>query len=417
MFSRDRRTYRTAAAAALASLAAWNAYGQQPAEGTTPGARKPTLSYKEIPANPSDPIAFVNDKPITRGQLATECIVRKGEEVLETLIARSLIEQEMAKHNLTVTAAEIDAEIDSIAAKMAGLSREGWLRTLEKNRGISPSQYAKDIIYPSIALRKLAEPRVTVTPVHMQEAFAAQYGEKLKARMIMVDKLTTAQEIWEELKKNPGGFEKVAMDRSMDLNTRSLGGMIPEPICRYAVPRTVSDAAFAQLVDGDPNDTNKNHKPKDGDISGPIQVSETSWIILRREALIPAQAEDANEPRIAANLRELVKEALLKEKMAEVFNDMVKNAAIDNMLTGKTKLKNEEAMPESQVDGTVQTTGLQSRDDAGDAPAAGAGGKVKLPTPAALSPDAVRETEKIRKSVDQRNDEQKAGAAAKPAKP
>lgn len=427
MFARDRRTCRWAAAATLAALAAPSAHGQQ-ARQAAPPAEKPTLVRTEIPTNPSDPIAIINGTPITRGQLANECIVRKGEEILETLIARTLIDQEIEKKGLAVTPAEIDAEIDAIAHRMAGVSREGWLRTLQKNRGISPSQYARDIIYPSIALRKLAEPRVQVTDENLREAFAAQYGEKLKARMIMVDKLQTAQQIWEELRKNPAGFEKLAMEKSMDLNTRSLGGEIAEPICRYAVPRTVSDAAFAQLVDGDPADKNPDHKPKDGDFTGPIQASETSWIILKRDKVIPAQAKDASDPAIAANLKELVKEALLKEKMGEVFNEMVKNAEINNILTGKSKIANEESQPESQLDSTVvQTKGLNTpstppaNGEAAAAPGVAAG-KAKLPTPAALSPDAVKQTKKLQESVEKRREaleqeQQKLQLQQKAAKP
>ena len=115
-----------------------------------------------------------------------------------------------------MTAAEIDQEIDNVAMRMAGIGREAWLRTLDKERGISPVQYARDIIYPALALRKLAAQRVQVTEKDMRESFEAQYGDKLRCRMIMVDKLATAKEIWEELRKNPGGFEKLAQERSMD---------------------------------------------------------------------------------------------------------------------------------------------------------------------------------------------------------
>src|SRR4029077_12911167 len=121
--------------------------------------------------------------------------------------------------------------------------------TLDKERGISPVQYGRDIIYPSIALRKLAAPLVTVTEQDMNDAFEAQFGDKLRCRMIMVDKLRDAQQVWEELKRNPAGFEKLAQDRSIDMTSRSLGGLLGEPITRHAYPRTVSDAAFHQLVD------------------------------------------------------------------------------------------------------------------------------------------------------------------------
>ena len=55
---------------------------------TSPGSRSTA-----IPVNPTDPIAIVNGQVITRQQLADECVARKGKEILETLINRTLIEQ------------------------------------------------------------------------------------------------------------------------------------------------------------------------------------------------------------------------------------------------------------------------------------------------------------------------------------
>ncbi len=178
----------------------------------------------------------------------------------------------MRAKKIEVTAAEIDQEIDQVAWKTAQVTREVWLRNLDKERGISPAQYARDIIYPALALKKLAEGRVQVTEQDIKDAFEANFGPRLRCRMIMCNDIHTANEIWEELRKNPAGFEKLAKDRSIDSSTRASGGMLPEPLARHAYPRTVSDAAFSQLVDGDPKDSNPAHKPKDGDITGPIQV-------------------------------------------------------------------------------------------------------------------------------------------------
>jgi hypothetical protein len=70
----------------------------------------------------------------------------------------------------------------------------------------------------------------------------------------LVDNLDKAQDIWERLRKNPGGFEKIAQDESFNAGSRSLGGQLAEPITWHAYPRNVADAAFRQLVDGDPGD-------------------------------------------------------------------------------------------------------------------------------------------------------------------
>ncbi len=360
----------------------------------------PGLAPARIAVNPGDPIAKVNDQIISRQQLADECLAREGKKVLELLINRTLIDQALRGKKLEITAAEIDQEIDSVARRF-GISREGWLRTLEKERGISPVQYHRDIIYPALALRKLCSGRVQITPQHMKEAFEAQYGEKLRCRMIMVDKQTTAMAIWEQIRQNPGGFEKIAQDQSMDSASRSLGGLLGEPITRHAYPQTLSDAAFYQLVDGDPADKDPGHKPQDGVFTGPIQVGESVWVILRRESVVPAATGvDLKDERVRKQTYEMIYEVKLKEAMSDVFRELVKVSAIENMLTGTIKLADEEKDPDYGVDKDVKLMSRESSGKDADARAnapAGSGSvpRTKLPPPAALSPEAAKQFEKL----------------------
>ena len=100
----------------------------------------PKLQQTRIPSSPNDTVAIVNNQIITRQQLADEAVARKGEEILDTLIARVMIDQALKSKGIAVTADEVNAEIEAVAQRMAGLSREAWLRTLAKERNISPIQ-------------------------------------------------------------------------------------------------------------------------------------------------------------------------------------------------------------------------------------------------------------------------------------
>ncbi len=316
------------------------------APAPAPSDEKPSLKEVQVPANASDPIAVVNGEIITRQQLANECVARKGQEILDTLIARRLIEQAMKAKKMEVTPMEIDAEIERVAMDIGHVSREIWLRTLDKERGISPATYARDIIYPTVALRKLAEPRVQVTDKDLNDAFEANFGPRLRCRLIMTDQVRKANEIWEELRKNPAGFERIAKERSLDSSTRSLGGLLADPIARHAYPRTVSDSAFSQLVDGDKSDTNAKHKPKDGDITGPIQVNDNAWVIMRREGVDPGKSGSPNDPNVRSMLQAQMFDVKLKDAINSVYEDMMKASSIDNKLTGMIKEGNEENHPD-----------------------------------------------------------------------
>ena len=328
--------------------------GAKPVPGATApvpaaDAAKPQLEMVRIPTNGSDPIAIVNGETISRQQLADECVARKGQEILDTLIARRLIDQEMKKKKMEITAAEIDEEIDRVAMGVGHVSREVWLRTLDKERGVSPATYARDIIYPSLALRKLAEPRVQVTEQDLKDAFEANFGPRLRCRLIMTNDIRKASEIWDEARKNPAGFEKLAQEKSLDTATRSFGGLLPDPIARHAVPREVSDAAFIQLVDGDPADKNPLHKPKDGDITGPIQVNEGAWVILKREALAAGKSGSLNDPEVRNMLQVQMFDVKLKDSMNKLYEGLMLAAAIDNKLTGQVKEGHEERTAEFQA--------------------------------------------------------------------
>ena len=363
----------------------------------------PPVQPARIPVNPGDPIALVNGQIISRQQLADECVAQKGKEILAVMINRMLIQQALRSKKLEVTAAEIDQEIENTANRF-GINREGWLRTLDKERGISPIQYARDIIYPALALRKLCAGRVEVLPKDIQDAFEAQYGEKLRCRMIMVDKERTAVEIWEELKTNPGGFEKLAQERSIDSGSRSLGGLLGNPITRHAYPQNISDNAFRQLVDGDPKDRNPDHKPKDGDFTGPIQIGETAWIILRRETVVPATKNvSLKDEQVRKQTYEMIYEVKLKETMNAVFQELAKAAGIENKLTGTIKMANEEQDPEyqkakSDIDGQVKLMSNPPSTPGTPPTAAGSGSQSKAARPAGLSAEAAQQYENLQRS-------------------
>ena len=192
----------------------------------------------------------------------------------------------------------------------------------------------------------------------------------------------------------------------MDAGSRSLGGLLGEPITRHAYPQNLSDAAFQQLVDGDPADKDSSHKPKDGDFTGPIQVSEMAWVILRRESVVPA-VKDANlsDKRVRDQTYEMIYEVKLKEAMQGIFQELLKSAAIENQLAGTIKLANEEKDPNFGVDRDVKLMSNPAAAKGSDARAAVAAGAVpagarpKIPTPAALAPDAAQQFDKLKRPL------------------
>ena len=74
-------------------------------------------------------------------------IERHGDEVLENLINRRIIQQACSAQGIEVSEAEVDAEILKIAKKF-NLDPVAWLQMLQAERNVSPSHYRRDIIWP-----------------------------------------------------------------------------------------------------------------------------------------------------------------------------------------------------------------------------------------------------------------------------
>ena len=137
---------------------------------------------------------MVNGQRITRQELADECLNRHGTEVLESLVNKHLIWQACQKQGITINSDDVEAEISRLAGKF-GLSAGRWLTLLRDERGITPEQYRREIIWPTLALRSLAERQIEVTPQELQQAFESEYGPRVKARADTVSSQQRAEQL------------------------------------------------------------------------------------------------------------------------------------------------------------------------------------------------------------------------------
>lgn len=260
-------------------------------------------------------MARVNKALISQEDLAQECIARYGQEVLENIINRTIIQQACAEANVTVSEAEVNNEIRNIA-KRFGIPVDTWLKMLQEERGLTPAQYQRDVIWPMLALKKLAREEVgDVADEDLKRAFYRDYGPRVKAKMIMLDNLRRAQTVWEEVVKTPNDFERLARRYSIEPNSRSLGGAIP-PIRRYAGNDTLEKKAFAL---------------EPGEISGIVQVGYNRYVILLCEGRTEPIVTNIDEVR--EELTDLIREEKVQAAVANKFDEIKARTRVDNYLT------------------------------------------------------------------------------------
>jgi parvulin-like peptidyl-prolyl isomerase len=259
-----------------------------------------------------DVMAVVNGQDIRRDALASACVDRFGEEVLEGLVNKRLIMHHCRNRQVVVTDAEIDAEIDRMASRFK-IGREQFLEMLERERGINVQQYKRDILWPTLALRKCAAEKLTVSDEELQKAYDAQYGPAVKCRLIVVNDRDLAGQIRRQVVEQPTDFARLAMQHSQDVNSASIGGLI-QPI-RHNV--------------GDPNIEKEVFALRPNGISSIIPVGQ-QFAILKCEGHEPAR----NVPmeNVRDQLVEQIQEGKLREVAAVLFKELQDTATIQNVM-------------------------------------------------------------------------------------
>lgn len=211
------------------------------------------------------------------------------DKVVNELIVKALIEQEIAKRNIKVTKSDIDQELKTIIDKVG--SKEKFNEILKQN-GISSAQFKKDLT-EEVKMKKLVN---TLSQVKVSDAEAKKFyndniakfkfPDKVRASHILISadpkeitekiksdpankklsaseiqalvdkelavKLEKAQKLLAEIKKDPSSFAKIAKENSDDTTSAKQGGDLGffsakemvEPFSKAAFsmkPNTISD--------------------------------------------------------------------------------------------------------------------------------------------------------------------------------
>ncbi len=266
--------------------------------------------YKESSKTPPPEIvADVNGRRITREDLAQQCLAHCGKEILEQMIHKQLIVSECRKRNITITRKEVDAEIEHMAARF-NIPVDQWFKLLKQERGITPDQYADDIIWPMLALRRLAGDKLNVSREELVREFETQYGQAVKARLIACKEEGKAKKLREMAVANPDDFGNLAKDYSEDTASAAAKGMI-QPIRMHGSYEGVEKAVFNMA---------------DGEISQVIPAGG-EYIIIKRESLIPAR--DCKLEEVTGQLEEVIREGKMRKVANVVFQELRDNSTVE----------------------------------------------------------------------------------------
>jgi len=263
-------------------------------------------------------VAEVNREPITREQLGQECLRHYGETVLESLINKYLISEECRRRNIVITRGDVSEEIERMASRFK-VPTEQWLKLLKEERGIDSEQYAADIVWPMLALRRLAGSQIEITQEELVKEFETMYGPAIDARLIACESRTKAEEVHAKAVAEPERFPDLAKEYSVDPASASAGGLI-QPIRTHGSFPEIEQAVFNM---------------EDGQVSEVIPAGG-QYVILQRQRELPG-AKTVSFEKAAEGLRRGILERKMRSVSNEMFQKLQTDADVVNVLNDPIK--------------------------------------------------------------------------------
>lgn len=245
-------------------------------------------------------VAVVGDEKITKDQLYKALVEVNGEQVLNSLIIKKIIQLEAKKQNVKVTKDEIQNELNKTIENFG--SEEAFKNALEYY-GITEESFKEDIEL-NLYVSKLLESKVEITEDEMKDYFEEnkddfKQEEQVKARHILVEDEETAKEIKQKL-TNGEDFEKLAKEYSTDTGTKEKGGDLGF-FSKGEMVEEFEEVAFSLKV---------------GEISNPVKTKYGYHIIKVEDR------KEAKEANYEEN-KEIIREKLFEEKLPDVYQSWI----------------------------------------------------------------------------------------------
>jgi parvulin-like peptidyl-prolyl isomerase len=281
--------------------------------------------------------ALVNGKPISIAELAQQCRLRFGTEILDDIINKTLLMQSCQAQGLVISDRDVEMEISRVASKFR-LTTNQYLKLLQDERDIPPEQYANEIIWPMLAMRALAKDTIVVTPQEIDREFQSQFGAKVKVRMIACQDPNKIAKLLEQAKADPDSFRKLAKEHSEDPDSASVEGLLP-PIRRYLGDDELENIAFALQ----PNEISKVFK-----------AGEMHVILQCVNHIAGVQPPAPQMQEIEARLKSELEEQKLRDSAELVFTTVREKSNV-NIVHGNPQLESQYPGVAALVNGQAVT--------------------------------------------------------------
>jgi parvulin-like peptidyl-prolyl isomerase len=292
----------------------------RPSQGSAPA-----MPAGSAEPQPNQVVAVYNGNiPITREELGEYLITCFGEDSVEFLVNRLIIDKECAALGIQVSEQEIDA---ALKADLVQLGKQVGVEHLTEAMFVKEFlgqhrktlyEYREDAIRARLLLAKMCQGKVRITEQEVRQAFEAHYGEQLECRMILwpEDQIKFALADYPRLRDSEEAFaQKAKQQPSATLAAKE--GRLPR---------------FGHWMLGDEQLEQAAFRLQPGEVSSLIGTRQ-GQVILKCDRRIPPQTGVSLE-KVRPQLEQEVHDRKVQMELGVVFGELKKKANPQIMLRG-----------------------------------------------------------------------------------
>jgi len=220
------------------------------------------------------PVAMVNGDRITEKEFVDKLKETTGEQVLQQMIDRQIVEDAFQKAGLVLSEEDIAARIQEMQSRFPSPAAfEEYLAA----RGVTIEDLREDLEL-QLKVIMLATKDVVVTEEQLKQFYEENKDRYDKPLRVKISEIVTpgkpqAQQALEALNKEGASFAAVAQQFSVSPATRKYGGQRPVTPIDQLFPMELREAVSGA---------------EEGEILGPIETQQ-GWYVLQIDKRLPAE--------------------------------------------------------------------------------------------------------------------------------
>jgi hypothetical protein len=261
--------------------------------------------------------AFGDNMQLTRQDFGEYLIARQTKR-LDQFVNKRIIEHYCLQHGVSVSDAEIDAQILKDLGKM-NITPKLLLDQILSRYNMSFYEWREDVVRPQLMMKKVVENMVSVSADDLKKAYEAEYGEKRRCRIIIWRagmEERNLYEIYAKIRKDDAEFERAAKTQA-DAGLAACGGRLNQPVSRYSMAKPeIEDRVF---------------RLREGEITE-IMEDNGNKVVFKCDEVIPPDPNAPSLESVRNRYIPIILESKIRDEIPKVCRELREQANVHTYL-------------------------------------------------------------------------------------